>query len=449
VILKEENNHIDKNSKGLKEMLICALWLRNENVAEKLYEIQSEKDGEKKLDHIKKYLDVTLVDKNGEKKENEGNLCYTIKNIPLFETCHQLEKGKDYDLQENNIIRLNAEKVVGIHADIVAADDDYQLEENYGGRKLSEIFPRFVDLSKFNEVEKEKWDEAYQAKNGEELFKMFDKTTSGPNLLEGKPTITIDSEKYSEKNIVGWDIEVRSGKIDDSDWTILFKTHFDNATKEKKQEIVGTNEENNKYLESESGENFTSTIATIDFLQEFVNRYKVVEAANTHIAIIDERIYGDFQTRWNGDVRLEQKLLEMRGIYLLNYENGKIIDLQGEEFVKNENINFVSIHLGLLDKKDHESELIKEVDATNPEGKGQKSSINIKENILKEYFDEKTFVSIHSGRGNFSADLEGELKNYPFISLSALEAAFYDCKYFLTQLFKTTNYYGKGNITDK
>lgn len=449
VILKEENNHIDKNSKGLKEMLICALWLRNENVAEKLYEIQSEKDGEKKIELIKKYLDVSLVDKNGEKKENEGNLCYTIKNIPLFEICHQLEEGKDYEVVEGGI-RLVEYKLVNLHADIVAADEDYVFlvkDEVKGERQLSDIFPRFVDLRRFNEKEREEWDKAYQAKNGEELFKMFDET-NGTELLKNQPVISIESSKFEKENKNNYGIGVESCKIDESEWTILFKEHLDSQTdKEDKKKYVQKYKD--KYLESTSGENFTSTIATFDFLQDFVNRYKVVEAANTHIAIIDERIYGDFQTRWNGDVGLEQELLEMRGIYLLNYENGKIINLQGGEFVKNENINFVSIHLGLLDKKDHESELIKEVDATNPEGKGQKSSINIKENILKKYFDEKTFVSIHSGRGNFSADLEDELKNYPFISLSALEAAFYDCKYFLTQLFKTTNYYGKGNITDK
>lgn len=451
VILKEENNHIDKNSKGLKEMLICALWLRNENVAEKLYEIQSEKDGEKKIELIKKYLDVSLVDENGEKKENGGNLCYTIKNIPLFEICHQLKEGEDYEVVEGGI-RLVEDKLVNLHADIVAADKDYVFlvkDEVKGERQLSDIFPRFVDLSKFNEDEdkKKEWNNAYQSKNGKELFKMFDET-NGTELLKNQPVISIESSKFEKENKNNYGIGVESCKIDESEWTILFKEHLDSQTdKIDKEKYVKKYKK--KYLESTSGENFTSTIATFDFLQDFVNRYKVVEAANTRIAIIDERIYGDFQTRWNGDVGLEQELLEMRGIYLLNYENGKIINLQGGEFVKNENINFVSIHLGLLDKKDHESELIKEVDATNPEGKGQKSSINIKENILKKYFDEKTFVSIHSGRGNFSADLEDELKNYPFISLSALEAAFYDCKYFLTQLFKTTNYYGKGNITDK
>ena len=429
VILNEEDTRVNKDSKGLKEMLICALWLGNENVAEKLYEIQSEKDGEKKIELIKKYLDVSLVDKNGVKKENGGNLCYTIKNIPLFEICYQLEKGKDYEVVEGGI-RLVENKLVNLHADIVAADKDYLVfvKDNKEERHLSDIFPRFVNLSRFKK-EKKKWDEAYQAKDCKILFKMFDEK-SNAKLLKKNPTIHTDSDGIVEQidRDDAININVKKGNITDSDWTIFFKNHLESDVPAKdKQDVVDKGK--GKYLESESGENFTSTITTNDFLEDAINRYKVVEAANTRIAIIDERIYGDFQTRWNGDVRLEQQLLEMRGIYLLNYENGKIIDLQGEEFNKKENINFVSIHLGLLDKK--------------------KKKVNIKTDILDKYFDEKTFVSIHSGRGNFSADLEGKLKNYPFISLSALEAAFYDCKYFLTQLFKTTNYYGKGNIIDK
>lgn len=454
VIVKEENGSVDKNCKGLKEMLICALWLRNENVACKLHEIQKGEETEKnlydiqnerksltKIDLIKKYLEVSLVDDKGEKIEQEdeekaktANLCYTLKDIPLFEYCHYLKSGEDYEKEEaKDKIRLNASKIVDIHADIVAADKNYEIED---GRTLSDIFPRFVNLSNFNKPDKKKWDEAFNEKNGEVLFRMYDKIKSGPGLLNLNPAIVIDSGKYVSGEIIDDDIKVKKGNLKDSDWTILFKTHLDSkTTKEEKQEIVESCY--GRYLESESGENFTSTIATSDFLKDFVNRYKVVEMANTRVAIIDERIFGDFKTNCKGDLALEQKLMEMRGIYLLNYDEVKkqIIDLQGHEFKTEETkIDFVSIHLGLLDKKSNED---------------KNKTVKIKKDIIKKYFSEKTLVSIHSGRGNFSADLETELKNYPFISLSALEAAFYDCKYFLTQLFKTTNYYGKGNINNE
>ena len=65
--------------------------------------------------------------------------------------------------------------------------------------------------------------------------------------------------------------------------------------------------------------------------------------------------------------------------------------------------------------------------------------------ILKEFFDSPDlYISIHSGRGNFSKELEGPLAPYPFISLSALENAFNNSKYLLAQIFYNTVYIGKG-----
>ena len=58
----------------------------------------------------------------------------------------------------------------------------------------------------------------------------------------------------------------------------------------------------------------------------------------------------------------------------------------------------------------------------------------------------KVFISVHSGRGNFSKELEGPLATYPFLSLSAIENAFNNSKYLLAQLFYNTIYIGKGII---
>ena len=64
--------------------------------------------------------------------------------------------------------------------------------------------------------------------------------------------------------------------------------------------------------------------------------------------------------------------------------------------------------------------------------------------LLKEYFGPEVFISIHSGRGNFSAELEGPLSVYPFISMAAIENTFDNSKYLLCQLFYSTIYLGKG-----
>lgn len=64
--------------------------------------------------------------------------------------------------------------------------------------------------------------------------------------------------------------------------------------------------------------------------------------------------------------------------------------------------------------------------------------------MLKKHFGPKVFISIHSGRGNFSAELEDSLDMYPFVSMAALENAYENSKYFLAQLFYSTIYIGKG-----
>ena len=69
--------------------------------------------------------------------------------------------------------------------------------------------------------------------------------------------------------------------------------------------------------------------------------------------------------------------------------------------------------------------------------------------LLRECFGgESVFISVHSGRGNFSAELEGPLAGYPFITMSSLESAFNNCKFQLTQLLYNTLYIGKGKINN-
>ena len=127
-------------------------------------------------------------------------------------------------------------------------------------------------------------------------------------------------------------------------------------------------------------------------------------------------------------------LLKKRNIFVYTVnDNGKIVDIENNE-VEEVACDFVSIHLGLLDKD-----------------KGQDSLFR-KDNgslILNDKFKEKPFVSIHSGRGNFSPNLEKELRDYPFITLSTLESALNNSKFLLSEFFNNINYYGKGNLNNK
>lgn len=425
-ILKGDDNSVDKESKGLKEMLICAIWLKNEDVANRLYDIQRREGGEK-LRAIKNYIDVSI--------DKEANLCYTI-NVPLYKACHKLERDIDFSEDISGIIKLRSENVVNIHSDIIVADKDYAIDEGKQ-RKLSDIFPRFVALDKGADPDNEsdfktKWQEAIITKDREKIFALYNEQH------QIKSIISVDSNTYSGGDISesGWcNVEVRERTFDDDRWDILFKRHLDSGTttKEKKRLVKKAK---GRYLESVSGDNYTSTIATREFLLDPVNRYKVAEAANARIAIIDERIFEDYATRWSKDKALEQSILGMKGVYLFNLDSdhNNIIQLSGKRLTKKCEVDFVTIHLGLIEKYIKNSKIKKLISLlTNKFGNNKK----------------KTFFAIHSGRGNFSPELENELRNYPFISLSALEAAFYDSKYFLAQIFKNTNYYGKGNFNNE
>ena len=86
-----------------------------------------------------------------------------------------------------------------------------------------------------------------------------------------------------------------------------------------------------------------------------------------------------------------------------------------------------------LDEEDVENDI--------PDIKGKRAIALMKK--LKKMFNAE-FVTVHSGRGNFSKDLEGPLREYQFISVSALESVLTNSKFLLAQLFYNTVYIGKG-----
>ena len=110
--------------------------------------------------------------------------------------------------------------------------------------------------------------------------------------------------------------------------------------------------------------------------------------------------------------------------------------------------HFLTIHLGLIEK-------ILKSDRAN-DICGEKGDNALSEERVVKFMNglKKVFtfphcqlhICIHSGRGNYSSELAGPLKEYPFISLAALESSFNNSKYLLAQLFYNTVYIGKGEI---
>lgn len=453
VTIINDKGVLDKHDKGLKEMLICALWLQNKDVAETLLKIQQGVDS---TDYIKV----------GEK---DGNLCYTIK----------LKNFEDYKMMDK---QPSVEELLGIRADFVISEEDYEVGEGENIKKLSEIFPRFVkgnscgDVKKRMEKKLEEYALVVEADMGEEKL---------PSVYS-KDDKSIPKEKKR----------------------ICFYDHLTNAGKENDFEVA-KNDEKIVYLDSISGENFTSTLVTPLFLKEDIQRYKVIQSALAKIAILDERIWSDCRSRCTirtesdnankekytvvlkrlneadmtssellNDIskidydyyeeldksiqgmpeetnKLERlktllkekinaklfvpditcQLLETKHIYVYSIEDGKLIGLDGNEVTELPDFNFVTVHLGLIEKL--------------PKASGGFEKFLADKVIGKKSGNHGPFVAIHSGRGNFSPELEESLRGYPFLSLSAVESALNNSKYLLSELFYNTNYYGKGNSNHK
>ena len=147
--------------------------------------------------------------------------------------------------------------------------------------------------------------------------------------------------------------------------------------------------------------------------------------------------------------------------YISNIDTIKMqMILEGNSFRDNlDSSHFLTIHLGLLEKilknsilinYEIDKRLIKEGGTGLDWVKGDRlESKRVIEfmRMLREQYDDgsKTlYIAVHSGRGNYSAELEGPLARFPFISLSALESAFNNSKYQLSQLLYNTVYIGKG-----
>lgn len=521
-----EEGRLDKNSMGLKEILICVLWLQNKNVTDILYDIQNTEEGEERFTEIYKHLRIT----NGENITNgEKTPCYSF-DLPVFSSLFFLEESKHYELKDElkkqKLSFIDSKKLLTteLYADIIGANEDYSIandakeedkskyseySELFRNRKLSDIFPRLIIDNNISNKDNE----------GVLLKKIK------PDYF--KKIIAINCTRYDGPSIYDGETKVVDTASELVNYDINFYDHLENKTLSEKLQIL----EKGKYVESVSGENFTSTIATNAFLSNVVLRYKTVEAALSRIIIIDERIFGDFKKRqeaisivrpkiieWWDDAKefddlydlcynkhwsdvptekksdvedlrdseetdeekkrilkeflfstnkvseefskmtdeqkekanqIEQMMLEAKNIFVydFNKEMNGFVDLSNhpvEKVSKDNSESFLSIHLGLIQKyKDAHKNEYKGTD----KDEALLYTLNGCISMIRDTFKVK-YIAIHSGRGNFSADLSKGLSSYPFISLSALEAAFYNCKYFLSELFHNINYYGKGCLNN-
>lgn len=223
-----------------------------------------------------------------------------------------------------------------------------------------------------------------------------------------------------------------------------FKSLYEEKVIDKQEEIL--------FIEGITGNNSTSRLVREEIHDRMWSR-KIQESALTKVLIIDERIWKGY---WqNVDREWHDKLLKCKNIEILSLEEAStlqidfgiskkikkdclhLVNLTGKvvayitrsgrvEWVEpKQSFHFVSLHQGLLDRM---------VNMYEGAGLDQRDRLGRLFDEFKKGFPAFFRHIIHSGRSK-NPDLPTDTA---FLPLSALDAAFSDCKFTLTELLYST-----------
>lgn len=440
LVILDDDNGLDKSDKGFKEMLFSSIWLRSymfnkESIngevvtcADIITRIQNASPDERiamiedyafKLIAVNDDMNnetITVYDRETINACSDENLNLGISiKLPKFKRCVELDVTGSKDAVMN--------RCLNIYGDIVLYDPD-EISTSQTEIMPMRWFPRALQVNSL------KLDS-----NVANDIKMFEQILK--NRFEDYENYVLCFDDLNEE-----DIQVFNK------FRIYYQRHLSSQEDLNQFKLY-------EYADSVSGGNFTITLA--EWFKEWYNRgrkkdeimyyqiLKIKESALTRITMIDERIHKDMQTKGT-DVELACK-----NIRVLNYRedcpNASLDDLmsifEGNSFKDNTNkTHFLSIHLGLIEKIVQNNDLFKNITCKDTiEGRAEYLMSRI-----KDVFGNDAFISVHSGRGNFSKDLSISLVEYPFIGLASLESAYNNSKYLLSQLFYNTVYIGKGRL---
>jgi len=440
-ILNEHENTLNKQSKGMKEMLVAALWLRSNefgvDYSEILDRIEAIGDGDKKIEAINKYAyELVKVDDEGNlSNQNDANLGLRF-TLPCFETSTRLK------LDESAITNIDQAIISALKERQVRADIVEMIQTECVLHEVEKRFPRLfsgkLDVTK---------DESAALKDGvlEDIDSRVGDKKSYEDTLKLYTILKTRFGKEISQYVVAFGDSPRD--VTDPAKVIYFQRHLN-----KSQDFATAGKF--LYADSVSGGNFTVTLQD-HFLRghaedgkclAWKDKYfelKLIESALTRVTLIDERLSHDY----------DEQELKMKNIRVLNLNPEAADEEQiwsGSSFKDNDDYTlFLSIHLGLIEKiiANDDNWFMRQYHKTYSEDDADRpEKATFFMDTLRKKFgkDKEIFISVHSGRGNYSYELEHSLKNYPFINLSALESVFTNSKYLLTQLFYNTIYIGKG-----
>ena len=454
LIIIDKDNQISKENKGFKEMLFSSVWMNAYNFEGKtcgdiIAEINQAEVGEKKLELIKKHgfslVKVHVADSGGITIYDEKADCKVKCNLGVKITLPIFMQCQPFNLSGNEASDVNA--MLNMMSDVVLVDDTFKQSD------FREVFTRPLVVPNGKELTVlEQYKEAIKKRfpQIEDYFITFDDEET--DIEEESDTIVTNNESQDDQ-------------FNKDKYCIYFKRHADTSGKDpslfKKY----------AYADTISGGNFTITLSelyqngigavdeqnkTVDLDEIFA--LKIKESALTRITIIDERLFNSAKTS-------DYPWLSLKNIRLLNIKDCDEVPetdnlslspiFEGNSFMDNsDKTHFLSIHLGLLEKILKDSKYVNAVisrylkDSADEYTLSEKRVEAFMELLQKQFgyveIDNATHFAIHSGRGNYSHELDVSLMKYPFITLSALESVYNNSKYLLSQLFYNTVYIGKG-----
>ena len=441
------NNSLEKKDKGIKEMLFSVLWMRaytysrNQTLADVLVEIDR-KEGEEKFKEIKYHaFEYVAVDQDGKVvgKNNtpKGKLPKDAHlGVRFYLPVYRMMEVHDLQHLRANLVTQGLNNFT----DIICVHGENKPSDGSNDKKpplelLKRVFTRvyYDEELKFNE------DNADVASNA----------VAALTVILNKRFDHFDEYKLSISK------RKEAGYLESDPGTrrIFFKSHLGNDQDDEKAM------KENFYSEAISGGNFTKTMESLllngidvngHYLSDDAKYFglKVKEAALTRITLIDERFYNNMLATPNHGF-----VMTCKNVRLLNLkskapagEDNEVKDLfDGNDFRDGTNgTHFLSIHLGLVEKIVGDEDWCKAFGIANVAKKER--PFELMKYLRNKFQTDKgeVFIVVHSGRGNFSEDLEGPLKDYPFVSIAAIESVLANSKYLLAQLFYDTVYLGKG-----
>lgn len=411
LVIIDQNGGIDKNYKGLKEMLICLSWMSGST---EFHEIQDNKEA---INHL---LEVV-----GVKYEELGESGGTIKRCNIHKPT-TLEELGGYSLGYRfHIGKYKEYHFIDTEAIVDSQDGIYSLKPGWKDSLpasymyvvsndiredikvvIERVLPRVIFL---------------KGKDNEDVLDQYFQDhihdTQRPYLYinDDQKQATNIGIKYKDEII----IEDGSGRRPDKKNYIEFATHYETRDAERKDDNI-------IFVEGISGGNYTHNLVRTSIDDK--SYIKIVEAAYTKIAIIDERIY---EANRGGK---KDSLFREKGVYILNsVEDGTLINLSGNncdqdtEFSAT-HIDYISIHYSLIEKMRNLG--------TDIAAEGN-TIVNKLTKLFSGYkgITPKTKIAIHSGRGGMN-----NIGDIAFIPLSGLEWPLNNCKYILVELFAGQKY---------